>query len=110
MKNAGLIMPFSRSSLTAAKWKADTMCIVEELDAKARRIFKELITCKRAEEVSSADLQTRGCHCSCNSIGGVATIPSISTEIQPQLWPVCQVLKGESIPSPGWVTGTPRGI
>lgn len=65
---------------------------------------------KRTEEAQSADLQTRGCHCSCNSIGGIAAIPSISTEIQPQLWPVCQVLKGESIPSPGWVTGTARGI
>lgn len=49
--HAGLIMPVSRSSLTAAKWKADTMRIIQELGAKARRIVKELISGKELKKL-----------------------------------------------------------
>ncbi len=44
MGHAGLIVPSSHASLTAAKHKADTMRMVEELGVKARRIGEELNT------------------------------------------------------------------
>ncbi len=44
MGRAGLIMLSSLSSLTTAKHNADTMRVIEELGAKARRIVQELVT------------------------------------------------------------------
>ena len=54
------------------------------------------------QAVQGPHLEGGGSHGPGHRIGGVPPIPCVSTEVQPQLRPVSQVLKGEAIPSLGW--------